>query len=56
MLNGMEILSLTGIGNDSIIIPLKAAMIAKKGEIKREDIIKATMNPEILPSRLLDLL
>jgi len=56
MLNGMEILSLTGIGKDSIIIPLKAAIIANKGEIKREDKIEATMNPEILPSRLLVLL
>jgi hypothetical protein len=54
--NGIETLSLKGSGKDSIIIPLNAAIIAKKGETKSEEIKAATMNPEILPSRLLVLL
>ena len=55
-LNGIETLSLKGKGNDSIIIPLRAAIIAKTGETKNEETIDATKNPETLPSRLLLLL
>ena len=55
-LNGIETLSLKGKGNDSIIIPLKAAIMAKIGETKKEETIDATMNPEILPSKLFFLL
>jgi len=56
VVNGIAMLSLIGVGNDSTIIPVIAPMKALIGSMKKVAPRKAKMKPKIEPSRFFDLL